>query len=92
MREAVRLRIAGRVQGVGYRDWMTAEAQARGLDGWVRNLPDGSVEALVAGPPDAVAAMIDACRQGPRLAAVTSIDTTPADPPTPGFTRRPTPR
>ncbi len=92
MREAVRLRISGRVQGVGYRDWMTAEAQALGLDGWVRNLRDGSVEATVAGSPDAIAAMIAACRLGPRLAAVTAIDTTPAEDPGYGFTRRPTPR
>jgi len=46
---AKRVVIAGRVQGVGYRDWMVARAREIGLSGWVRNLPDGSVEALVAG-------------------------------------------
>jgi len=45
-----RLKIKGAVQGVGYRDWAIAEAKARGLDGWVRNRSDGSVEVLIAGP------------------------------------------
>jgi acylphosphatase len=70
---AVRLIIEGRVQGVGFRQWTVREAQRRGLDGWVRNLPDGTVEALIAGEDAAVAAMIDACRRGPSMAAVTSI-------------------
>lgn len=83
---AVRLIIEGRVQGVGYRMWTVREATRRGLDGWVRNLPDGAVEALIAGPEADVAAMIDACRQGPRMAAVTAIHEHPAPAPgTPGF-------
>jgi acylphosphatase len=59
----VRVTIRGRVQGVGYRYWL--EQQARGLEGWVRNRRDGSVEALFAGPADAVSAMIASCRRGP---------------------------
>jgi acylphosphatase len=83
---AVRLIIEGRVQGVGYRYWTVKEAVQRGLDGWVRNLPDGTVEALVSGPADAVTAMIGACRRGPRAAAVSAIREHAAEPPgTPGF-------
>lgn len=78
---AVRLIIEGRVQGVGYRYWTVGEASARGLNGWVRNLPDRTVEALVSGPSDAVDAMIAACRKGPALASVTSIRKFPADAP-----------
>jgi acylphosphatase len=78
---AVRLIIEGRVQGVGYRYWMVGEAGARGLDGWVRNLPDRTVEALVSGPSDAVDSMIVACRQGPALASISAIREFPADPP-----------
>jgi len=80
-RRAVRLIIDGRVQGVGYRQWTVREALARGLDGWVRNLPDGTVEALLAGPEEAVSAMIDACRKGPRFAAVASVREQPAEAP-----------
>jgi acylphosphatase len=83
---AVRLIIEGRVQGVGFRQWTVWEAERRGLDGWVRNLPDGTVEALIAGPDAAVDAMIAACRTGPRMAAVTAIREHPAEPPdAPGF-------
>ena len=48
--------VLGRVQGVGYRAWTEREAQARGLQGWVRNRHDGTVEAVFAGPADAVRA------------------------------------
>jgi len=78
---AVRLIIEGRVQGVGFRQWTVWEAARHGLDGWVRNLPDGTVEALIAGPDAAVAAMIAACRKGPAMAAVTSIREHAAVPP-----------
>lgn len=70
---ACRLIIHGRVQGVGYRQWMRGEAVRRGLAGHVRNRSDGSVEALIVGKPDAVAAMVAACRHGPALAEVDSI-------------------
>ena len=85
-RIAVRVVIAGRAQGVGYRYWAVAEAERHGVDGWVQNRDDGSVEALLAGPAEAVRAMISACRQGPRFAAVAEISEFPADAPdAPGF-------
>ena len=85
------LRIEGRVQGVGYRDWMCREAARLGLDGWVRNRADGSVQALVAGPEAAVQALLAAARRGPLLARVDRIAETPAEAPSePGFRRLPT--
>ena len=63
--ETVRLKITGRVQGVGYRLWATRMAANLGLRGWVRNRSDGSVEALVTGAPEDVAAMVEASRKGP---------------------------
>lgn len=69
-----RIVVRGRVQGVGYRDWTRRAAKDRGIEGWVRNRRDGSVEAVLAGPAPAVAAMIEACRRGPPSAAVTSIE------------------
>jgi acylphosphatase len=85
------LRIEGRVQGVGYRDWMLREAQRLGLHGWVRNRPDGSVQALVAGEEGAVGALLTACRRGPFLARVDRIEETLAEAlPEPGFRRLPT--
>ena len=86
---AKRVVIAGRVQGVGYRDWMVVQARALGVVGWVRNRSDGSVEALVYGELDAVEELLRACRRGPRLAVVSQIDEHWADPPSePGFIRR----
>ena len=66
--------VRGRVQGVGYRAWTAYEAERRNLLGWVRNRRDGSVEAVFAGPAEAVAAMIEACRNGPPGARVDAID------------------
>ena len=68
-----RLRIEGRVQGVGFRAFVVREATARGLDGWVRNRRDGGVEAVVSGPLDVVEAMVDACRKGPLAARVDMV-------------------
>jgi acylphosphatase len=65
--------IRGLVQRVGYRAWAEQAALADGLEGWVRNRRDGSVEAVFAGPADKVAAMIEACRRGPRGAQVEEI-------------------
>ncbi|MBV8459004.1 MAG: acylphosphatase [Acetobacteraceae bacterium] len=85
---AKRLVIAGRVQGVGFRDWMIAQAELLGLAGWVRNRRDGTVEALIAGDTDAVEELARLCRRGPRLAQVVSITEELAEPPPgPGFRR-----
>jgi acylphosphatase len=85
------LRIEGRVQGVGYRDWMHREAERLGVQGWVRNRPDGSVQALVAGEEGAVQALLTLCRRGPFLARVDRIEETLTDPPPePGFRQLPT--
>lgn len=67
------IRITGRVQGVAYRAWAQDEAEALGLSGWVRNCHDGAVEAVICGPREAVQAMIEACRAGPRLAEVEEV-------------------
>jgi acylphosphatase len=75
--ETVRLCITGRVQGVGYRLWATRTAISLGLRGWVRNRADGSVEALVTGDPQNVAAMIEAARQGPPAAQVADVTVIP---------------
>ena len=89
--ETVRLRISGRVQGVGYRFWAMRTAARLGLRGWVRNRLDGSVEALVTGNPDSVAAMVEACREGPRGARVTDVTAAPEeDDGSVGFDARPT--
>ena len=69
------------MQGVGFRYFVTRNAKARGLRGWVRNRLDGSVEALVAGDVAAVEEMSRLCRRGPRMAQVVSIDEELADPP-----------
>ncbi len=69
----VRLLIKGRVQGVGYRAWTMHSAQPLGLAGWVRNLKDGSVEALAHGPEQVVERLIAACQQGPSFAEVTDV-------------------
>ncbi|MFH6782562.1 MULTISPECIES: acylphosphatase [Methylobacterium] len=70
---SVAIVVRGRVQGVGYRAWTKGVAEARGLAGTVRNRPDGSVEAHLAGPEEAVAAMIEACREGPPGARVQDL-------------------
>ena len=74
-----RLTISGRVQGVGYRDWVIDTALQLGLTGWVRNRRDGAVEALIVGDENAVGQMIEACRRGPPAARVDEIDVEPVD-------------
>lgn len=68
------LQISGRVQGVGFRYHMCRAANKFGITGWVRNRRDGSVEAMVAGAPDAVEKIIAWARRGPRQAVVTSVE------------------
>ena len=89
--QAARLRITGRVQGVGYRAWAMQMAVRFGLRGWVRNRADGSVEALVIGEEDAVGRMIEACREGPLGARVIDVAVNDAeDDGSLGFTPKPT--
>lgn len=71
--KSVRVRIEGRVQGVGFRAWVERRAAQHGLDGWVRNRRDGGVEAVFAGPVSAVDAMVAECHQGPRSASVMMV-------------------
>lgn len=70
---SILVRISGRVQGVGFRDWTQRKAADLGLSGWVRNLASGEVEALFSGSPEAVDAMLAACRRGPQLARVSEV-------------------
>lgn len=79
--KSVLVRIEGRVQGVWFRAWTEKTATGHGLSGWVRNRPDGSVQALFSGPTDAVDRMLADCRDGPPLASVTDILTEPAEAP-----------
>lgn len=78
--------ISGVVQGVGFRAWMRREARVLGVRGWVRNRPDGTVEAVLEGEPGPVSTLRELCRQGPAWAAVEEVASEPAQPGTPsGF-------
>ncbi len=79
--KSLRAVISGRVQGVWFRGWTEREARKRRLAGWVRNCPDGTVEALFSGDPSEVDAMLEACRRGPPAAKVIAIETYPAEAP-----------
>jgi acylphosphatase len=65
--------VHGRVQGVGFRAFVEDETLKRGIEGWVRNRRDGSVEAVFAGEAGAVAGMIEDCERGPLGARVTAL-------------------
>ena len=83
--------VGGSVQGVGYRWSLSREARRLGVQGWVRNRRDGTVEAVVAGDGAAVQALLTLCRRGPSLARVDRITESFAEPPAePGFRRVPT--
>ena len=69
----VKVTVTGRVQGVWYRAWTREEARDLGLDGWVRNCSDGSVEAVLAGSRDDVDTMLGLLKQGPPLAVVETV-------------------
>jgi len=87
----VRLRIEGRVQGVGYRVFVERRATALGLDGWVRNRRDGGVEAVVSGTPAAVEQMIEHCHAGPPASRVERVEVLAEDEAVAaGFAVRPT--
>lgn len=75
----VSVSIYGRVQRVGYRVWIEAQARRHALSGWVRNRRDGSVEAVLAGSAAAIGTMLIACHQGPAKAAVTGVDSQDVD-------------
>ncbi len=82
----IRIVVAGRVQSVGYRAWAERNARDLGLSGWVRNLADGTVEAVFSGPADKVDDMIGRCRRGPDRARVEVLERHhEPTPPPPGF-------
>ena len=85
---SVLVRVSGRVQGVGFRDWTQRKAADLGLSGWVRNLPSGEVEALFSGPPDVIDTMLVAVRRGPQLARVDDVKIADAEPATGQFSVR----
>jgi len=86
---SLRVRIEGTVQGVGFREFLCVAAERHGLDGWVRNRSDGSVEALVSGVTKAVEAFVEAATRGPEGARVTAVDLHNSQPPAEkGFKKR----
>jgi len=82
MSERVRTRVVvhGQVQGVFFRDTTRREAESRGVAGSVRNRPDGAVEAVFEGEPDAVRALVEFCERGPRGAVVEQTETSDEPP------------
>jgi acylphosphatase len=72
--------VHGNVQGVFFRDSCRRAAESRGVAGWVTNRPDGAVEAVFEGEPDAVRAMVEWCSSGPRGADVDSINDSSEEP------------
>jgi acylphosphatase len=75
------VRVTGRVQGVGFRAWSQTRAERLGLDGWVRNEPDGGVLALISGEARQVERMLDDLRDGPPGSAVTKVAAEDAEAP-----------
>jgi acylphosphatase len=76
MAKRVHVIVAGDVQGVSFRWYCSKEASSRGVGGFVRNLPDGRVEAAFEGDPQSVNAMVEWCRHGPPAARVRDVDVT----------------
>lgn len=74
VRRVVRIVVRGQVQGVGFRAWTQHQGELHGLEGWVRNRRDGTVEAVLAGAPDAIELVLKACRQGPRGSTVEAVE------------------
>ena len=77
---ARRIRIYGRVQGVFFRQWTVNQARPLGVTGWVRNCPDGSVEAHIAGEEEAVTRLVEAMREGPSQAHVEGLTVDDVEP------------
>jgi acylphosphatase len=75
-----RVVVHGHVQGVFFRETTRRRAQAAGITGWVRNCPDGTVEAVFEGEREAVERLVEFCREGPRGARVDRVDVTPEEP------------
>jgi acylphosphatase len=75
-----RVLISGRVQGVFFRDTCRRVAERHGVSGWVRNLPDGRVEAVFEGPEADVGHLVDWSREGPRAAVVEDVRAEPEPP------------
>jgi acylphosphatase len=73
-----RIVVRGRVQGVGFRAFVEDAAILNGVEGWARNRRDGTVEAVLAGPAEQVARVMEACRRGPDSADVQAVDEYPA--------------
>ncbi len=90
MTVTLRLRIYGRVQGVGFRHYMTREARRRGVSGWVRNRVDGTVEAVAQGSREAVDGLIAWAQHGPPSAHVTNVEINPDGGEFDGFAQRAT--
>ncbi|MEM5812671.1 MAG: acylphosphatase, partial [Candidatus Aenigmatarchaeota archaeon] len=74
MKECVRVFVSGIVQGVFYRSWTEQTARGLGISGWVRNLPDGRVEAVFEGEKSKIERMIGLCRKGPPRARVDKVE------------------
>jgi acylphosphatase len=72
--ERAHVRVSGQVQGVFFRDSTRKKAEELGLAGWVRNLPDGQVEAVFEGPSQKVREMVRWCEVGPQHASVENVD------------------
>jgi len=70
---ALHISIYGRVQAVGFRNWMKESAEKKGLSGWVRNASDGSVEAFIQGGDETVNELLALCWEGPDLADVEDV-------------------
>ncbi|PSP83497.1 acylphosphatase [Halobacteriales archaeon QS_6_64_34] len=79
-RKRVRVYVSGQVQGVFFRGTTRDNAQEKGVDGWVKNLDDGRVEAVFEGDPDAVDEMVDFCYEGSEMASVSTVEVTEEEP------------
>ena len=76
--EAKKIKISGRVQGVGFRHFTVQNARSLNLKGWVMNMPDGTVEALIGGDPEDVETMMKKLHKGPAAARVDRVETNTA--------------